>query len=198
MTTLNHSRPYLKYVDNIMHEIAEIDSWYKTEKTSLNAAHDCSVRKKKVATTPSENGRKRPIREMDRKVHLLACSILNIMELQRAKGTSAEHANNLLDALPLGIRKNALIVWFQDFGLLSLNTETKKLRYDKKKTTQLVNAEAKPFWEYKPAAEYQCFNLYESIQTLVDRANRAETKHAGLNNIDPATLKALQALLVPK
>lgn len=134
---------------------------------------------------------------LSKSMHLTACSILSIMEIQRAGGTSADHANNLLAVLPKGIRKNALIDWFLDYGFMSYDAEKKKLYIEKGETkaTQIVKAEATPFWEHKPEPEYKAYNLAEVLRNALKNALKAEEKHAGKNEIDAELLAALKAIV---
>jgi len=205
MAKINHNRPYLKYVDNMMREIAEIDSWHKPENNFLNTAQDKGVSKKIVTTARCGDGRKRPIREIDRKVHLLACSIISHIEANRAAGVNANLANALINSMPVGIRKNALIDWFCAFGAVSYDEEAKKLRYDKAQATRQLAGEAMPFWEFKPELEYKPFDFRKELANLINKAVKrqqeiAEAKvkdalYEAPDKIDPERLKALQALL---
>lgn len=195
MAKLNHNRPYLKYIDNIIHEIAEIDSWYKPATKATKSTYDIGICKKKTTITPCGDSRKRSIREIDKKVHLLACSIIAHIEKHRTTGVNADLANSLVNSLPAGVRKNALRDWFCAFGAVSYNDETKKLRYDKEQSTRQLAAEAKPFWEFKPEADYKAFDFNKALADLLKRTQKHLDEKNALDVLPtPEILQALKAL----
>lgn len=204
MTKLNHNRPHLKSVDNIKREISEIESWHKSEKNISSSIH---AKKKVVAAASNGTDRKKPVMTMDKKIHLLACSILAHIEQHRATGINADLANALVNSLPTGIRKNALLEWFCTHGALSYNVELKKLQFDKAQTTRQAAGEAKPFWEFKPETECKAFDLDKSIGDLVRRALKRKSEIDAAKAIDASFtsddkisenhLKVLQTLVTP-
>lgn len=202
MTKLNHNRPQLKCADNIKREIAEIESWHKPEKSILPSI---LAKKKLVATTSYGNYRKKPIMEMDKKIHQLACSILTHIEQHRTAGVNANLANALIAAVPSEVRKNALLDWFCAHAALSRNEDLKKLCFDKTQSTKQAAGEAKPFWEFKPETEYKVLDLDKSIADLVrrvlkrkaeiDAAKAIDSNYTTADKINEVRLKALQALV---
>lgn len=130
-------------------------------------------------------------------IHLTACSVLCIMESQRAQGTSTDHANNLVSALPNGVRKNALIDWFMDYSFMSYDEDKKRFFIDKAsdKKTNLTKAESMPFWLHKPEPEYHAFNWNTELANLIAKAQRHLDKKNALDVIDMESLSAVKALL---
>jgi hypothetical protein len=141
MSNFNYNRPHLKIVDNIKHEIAEIDSRFKSRTISG---------KEKVPTLYYDDCIKRPITAVDRKTHAAACTILAHIQKHRSVGLG----NKLINSLK-GMRKTAVIVWFCEFGeTTDIDHKTKKrcpkLFFRKHCETRQSDAEAKPFWEFFP------------------------------------------------
>jgi hypothetical protein len=206
MTKLNHNRPYLKCVDNIKREIAEIESWNKSEKDIVNAMHDRSVGLKIEATTPYGDGRKKPIKEMDKKIHLLACSILDHVHIHRETSLIAK----LLNAIAASTRKNALIEWFKAHGECEWNARNKCFDFMKNAETLQAEAEALPFWEFKPELKpkYNEIDFDKSLEDLLKRAikRQAEIEAAKAKDADYVSpdklnvdhIKAVQELLAAK
>jgi hypothetical protein len=141
MSNFNHNRPQLKIVDNIKHEIAELDSRFKPYGISG---------KEKVSALFYDDSIKRPISAVDRKTHTTACTVLAHIHKYREVALG----NKLINSLK-GMRKTAVIAWFCEFGeTTDMNHKTKKrclkLFFSKHCETRQSDAEAKPFWEYFP------------------------------------------------
>jgi len=126
--------------------------------------------------------------------HILACSIIAHIEAHRANGVNANLANALVASLPNGVRKNALLDWFCAHGAVEFNDETRKLMFSKTQKTLQLQAEAKPFWEFKPEPAYHAFDLDKAISDLLKRAEKHAEAKDNRDTIDMERLAKLKAL----
>lgn len=137
--------------------------------------------------------------KIDNMLHECAMFSLSQLNMHGNNGV----ANRLLGALNKSTRKEALFVWFNDFGKCTrdktntLNYQGKKvLAWEGEEQTQenmLVLADENPFYEYtreiKPASSY---DVMKGIKSILARANKMQLngltiEHAELIN----NLKAL-------
>lgn len=171
MSNFNHNRPHLKGVDNMKREIAEIDSWYRSDKVggvkSLGATQNQVMFKESVAVATYDTGKKRPVTAIDKKVHTLACSILAHVKLHH----EVSLCNKLLGTLS-SARKSALVDWFCEFGdIAARNPNSPKLDavlyFRKEHETNLLEAETKPFWEFFPTIKAKPLILRNEIMKLI-------------------------------
>lgn len=126
-------------------------------------------------------------KSLQRDIHVAAVSCLNHAD----KHGDVTLAQKLVDAVPTLARKNALRDWFIAHGKFSYDATEKVLTFNKKGTTQLEQAIAMPFWEFKQEAAYVPFDIQAAILTLVKRAEKAVNNG---DNVDKKTLAALTAL----
>lgn len=107
----------------------------------------------------------------------------------------------LIEALPKGWRKNAVMAWAEAFGRVTFDTTDKVLVYDKTKATNLAGAmEVKPE-DFKPEPEYKGLDFTAALIKLVDRASsRLEENGTPKNEADkiPAEMLKKVAALLPK
>jgi hypothetical protein len=107
----------------------------------------------------------------------------------------------LFEAMPKGSRRNALVEWATQCGKLSVNLdETKKDKpflYAKDKTTDIVKAMEKPWFECKPEkAIEEEFDFASMLTSLILRAQKAE--EAGKPVIGTEQLHAILGLKVQR
>ncbi len=190
MAKINHDRPCLKYIDGIKREISELDALYKSEQLAVEKA----VRPVNKLTVRNE---KRPITALDRKIHLVACSILAHVELHR----EVSLCNKLVTSLK-GARKTAAIEWFcATGGLTNLNPKTNKrgsdLFFVKQHKIDRNEAEAKPFWEFLPGVKRRVFNFEEEIKRIITACDKCLVKPVPdpRDNIDLVLLGKLKVLV---
>lgn len=126
-------------------------------------------------------------KSLQRDIHVAAVSCLNHAD----KHGDVTLAQKLVDAVPTLARKNALRDWFIAHGKFSYDATEKVLTFNKKATTQLEQAIAVPFWEFKQEAAYVPFDIQAAILTLVKRAEKAINNG---DNVDKKTLATLQSL----
>jgi hypothetical protein len=171
MSNFNHNRPYLKGVDNMKREIAEIDSWYRADRNggvkSLGAMKNQVIFKESMASEMYDTGKKRSVTAIDKKVHVLACSILAHVKLHHEVSLCNKLLGTLSDA-----RKSALVDWFCEFGDIAPR-DPNSLKLDiviysrKQHVTNLLEAEAKPYWEFSPTIKAKPLILRNEIIKLI-------------------------------
>lgn len=108
-------------------------------------------------------------------IHRAACSIIAHVV---AHG-DVMPARRLVDAVPQMTRKNALLAWFEQYGPLRYDTDSKELVYDKTKkdSVDIDSAKLVPFWEYKQEAEYKGMDFVAELAKLVKRAEKARKEY---------------------
>lgn len=104
-------------------------------------------------------------------------------------------ASDLFKALPKGARRNALAEWMVAYGKITVKTtaeiqqwaaekgkdkaEAPVFNYAKDKATDLAEAEAKPWYEFRPERPVQeVFDAQQAAQALLKRIQRAKTQAA--------------------
>lgn len=112
--------------------------------------------------------------------------------------------NKLAIALPKAARRNALYAWALHFdGKLAMNNDkatkaTAPLKHAKGDgSSDVEGAQAMPFWEFAPEAEYHQFDLKAALASLLKRAEGAltnEQQDSAL--VQPDVLAALRAMTV--
>ena len=91
-------------------------------------------------------------------------------------------AIKLLNAMPKGSRRNALIEWFIQFGMIAVNTDKatakeRPLVFDRDRVTNLEGAAAKPWFTCRPerpAAEV--FDVEAKLRQLLKQLESARAK----------------------
>lgn len=113
---------------------------------------------------------------------------------------AAEHgqvtpASDLFKALPKGARRNALAEWMINYGPLAVRTtaeiadwsaekgkpkeEAPVFKLDKSKVLDLAEAEAHPWYEFRPERPVQeVFDAQQAAQALLKRIQKAKTQAA--------------------
>lgn len=91
-------------------------------------------------------------------------------------------ANRLYCAMPKGSRSNALLAWFLEFGKFSVTEDRKvakeaPLTFDRSKQTDVAGAQAKPWHEFKKAANpADEFNLAAELEKFQHKIQAAVEK----------------------
>lgn len=94
----------------------------------------------------------------------------------------ASLAIKLLNAMPKGSRRNALIEWFVRFGMIAVNMdeETAKERplvFDRDRTTNLEGATAKAWFTCRPERPATAvFDVEAQLRQLMERLEKARAK----------------------
>ena len=138
---------------------------------------------------------------LDALIHLTACSIL--MHVHEHREVSL--VNKLVQAMPKSSRRNALIEWFETFGEMQYDTKDKEFKFQKDSATRINEAEALPFWEFKPEPAYHAIDLKAALAKLVkqasDRQKEIEEKkqtdpdYSTPDKIDTDVLEAIKKLI---
>lgn len=117
----------------------------------------------------------------------------------------AEHHNitlftTLLDSMGKGHRKTAMVEWALANGTISENKVDGKLvkeqpyKWDASKTLNLVTAEEKAWFEFKPENLDECFDFQKMLMSLLTKASKKQaTDPTKLTGAD--LLVKVQALL---
>ncbi|MGX9944904.1 hypothetical protein ACTG4Q_20800 [Bradyrhizobium denitrificans] len=104
---------------------------------------------------------------LQRDIHVAACSVLAHV----GKHSDIRLVTELLKALPDMTRKNAVKAWFEAHGPV-LFVEGDVIKFNPATTLRLGDAMAKPFWVFKPEAEYVPMDIAKSIDSLVKKMER--------------------------
>lgn len=84
--------------------------------------------------------------------------------------------NTLLESMGKGMRVNACRAYAETFFAVEYDTETKKMKFKRDKTTDLAGAARKSPFEFKPEPDYKPLNLPEALRRLLTQAEKhAET-----------------------
>lgn len=127
--------------------------------------------------------------KLEGEIHQAACSALWHAE-QHGDVTIMQ---KLIDALPGFARRNALIAWAVEFGKFKADKEGKSVEFNKFGKTGLIErAMDKPFWEFKPEAPFQAFDMKAELAKLLKRAEKAAGDDR--NSLDSDDLIALRKL----
>lgn len=124
---------------------------------------------------------------MDNDIHLVACSIVAHIE----KHGDITKVEKLVNAMPQASRKSALKDWFLVMAKVSYDMKNKAFVFDKAKVTMQEDAEATPFWEFKPEPEYKPFDIQASINAIIAKATKAMERG---EKVPEATVEALRKL----
>ena len=109
-------------------------------------------------------------------------------------------ANKAVEGLPASARKNALLGFFEKYGKLKYNSDSKRLVFKKEFKTDLEGAKKNPFWTFKPEPEYKSVDSLAEIEKLIKRlSSRLENKESepekyGKDKIEETHILALEAL----
>lgn len=113
----------------------------------------------------------------------------------------AEHHNitlftDLLDSMGKGHRKTAMVEWALANGTISKNEVDGKLdkekpyKWDKSKALNLLAAEDKPWFEFKPENLDDTFDFQKMLMALISKANKKAstdpTKVVGMDLLEAA------------
>jgi hypothetical protein len=142
-------------------------------------------------------------------VHQCALSILYHMDSLGKDGQVTNDytkSNDLIAAMPKGIKTNALIDWFVAFGRLDYDEDEKKIVYNKDKVTDLEGGSVKPWSEFRPEPAYRPVDLNADLLKLVKnhgmrlKRQKDETDPVKLANykkdqIDSTLLDSLATLI---
>jgi len=110
--------------------------------------------------------------------------------------TAADRINNLVEALPEGVRKHSIIGWAEKAGF-RFDREAKNLVPAKKKISkdEAKEAIALEWWTCKPEGEYKPFNLAERLASLVKQAEKRYIVDDERDTIDKDLLAAVSTLV---
>lgn len=124
------------------------------------------------------------------KIHIAACSALYHANEHR----NADMMMRLMAGLGGSVRRNALIAWAVHYGKLEATTDGKSVQFCEKDLpeTSQEQAQNKPFWDFKPEAPFQAFDLNAELAKLIKRAEKAANDER--NNIPAKELLALRTL----
>lgn len=120
------------------------------------------------------------------------------------KNGNTEHgallANNLVEALGEGMRRNSLQMWFVKHAGFVYNSETKELVKGKKKGKDIDAAAAKadPWEKAVKAEEPKPFDLIEALGKVIASAEKDRKKRGENSSVSPEQIAALKALAVKK
>lgn len=106
--------------------------------------------------------------EFEKELHIVAFSAL----AHSVNHHNTDPMDRLVRGLGGSVRKNALIAWAIKFGECKASEDGKGIEHCKKEG-DLVTAEAKPFWEFKPEVPFTAFDLGAELAKLVKRAEKA-------------------------
>lgn len=90
--------------------------------------------------------------------------------------------NELLDSMGKGHRKTAMVEWALANGTISKNEVDGKLdkdmpyKWDKSKTLNMVAAEEKPWFDFKPENLDDTFDFQKMLQALLTKAAKQHSK----------------------
>ncbi len=138
---------------------------------------------------------------LEGKIHIAACSALYHANQHR----NADMMMRLMAGLGGSIRRNALIAWAVEFGKLEASIDGKSVQFAEKGVEgelpeatearwakQQELAQNKPFWDFKPEAPFQAFDLNAQIQKLIKAAEKAANDER--NNVPTKELLALRSI----
>jgi hypothetical protein len=125
---------------------------------------------------------------LQKDIHVAACSILQHV----GKHSDVRLVSKLLESMPDMSRKNAIKAWFESFGPVAWN-EKGEIKYQPATKLQLATAMGKPFWSFKPEADYVPLDVAKAFDSFVKRLEK-DAKETGR---DHASLIANLANLRP-
>lgn len=137
-------------------------------------------------------------KKVEGQIHVAAVSCLFHANEHR----NADMMMRLMAGLGGSIRRNALIAWAVEFGKLEATVDGKSVQFAEKAhegddvklywEKRLELAMNKPFWDFKPEAPFQAFDLNAQIQKLIKAAEKASNDER--NNVPQMELLALRKL----
>jgi len=124
-------------------------------------------------------------KKLDNEIQVAALSAIAHVE----KCGDIGPVNRLFLALGRGHRKSALTAWLLAFGKVSANVgEDKKDKpfvYDREKVTNLEEADAHPWYEFKPdAPPDQVFDIQAAVAALIKRAEGKTLPEGGVEILE--------------
>lgn len=136
----------------------------------------------KAITSVSNRGKK-----WQKDVQVVALSALN----HSIQHNDPIYINRLVEAMPNGSRNNSLRAWFEMFGNVEYNTESKMFVYSRarKDKHNLDGAIDTPWYEATKEAEYKPFNLDTEASRLCNKMIKA----VGNKELDATVLTATMA-----
>jgi len=130
-------------------------------------------------------------RKLDADMHLAAVSAL----VHADEHGDIRPMNALFDAMPKGMRKNALLEWCERFGKFKAAETGKQVVFDKFAKSNVEGALAKEFWEIAPEAKYTAFDLRSELERLIKKATKANESDKNLSKVDMLDVAVLEAAL---
>lgn len=137
-------------------------------------------------------------KKVEGQIHVAAVSCLFHANEHR----NADMMMRLMAGLGGSVRRNALIAWAVEYGKLEATADGKSVQFAEKAhegddvklywEKRLELAMGKPFWDFKPEAPFQAFDLNAQIQKLIKSAEKAANDER--NNVPTAELLALRKL----
>lgn len=111
--------------------------------------------------------------------------------------------NQLLDSMGKGHRKTAMVEWALANGTISKNEVDGKLdkdmpyKWDKSKTLNLLAAEDKPWFDFKPENLDDTFDFQKMLQSLLNKAAKQQSKDPS-KLVNAELLDSVRALVPAK
>lgn len=140
-------------------------------------------------------------KKLEGQIHIAACSALYHANEHR----NADMMMRLMAGLGGSVRRNALIAWAVEFGKLEASIDGKSVQFAEKGkdgelpeectarwAKSMEQAQNKPFWDFKPEAPFQAFDLNAQIQKLIKAAEKASNDER--NNVPSRELLELRKL----
>lgn len=139
-------------------------------------------------------------KKVEGQIHVAAVSCLFHANEHR----NADMMMRLMAGLGGSVRRNALIAWAVEYGKLEATADGKSVQFAEKAhegddaklywEKRLELAMAKPFWDFKPEAPFQAFDLQAQIQKLIKQAEKAANDER--NNVPAKDLLELRKLAI--
>lgn len=107
-------------------------------------------------------------KDFEERLHLVACSAIQ----HSLKHHNTTPIDSLIRGITGAVRRNALIAWAVKFGECQPAEDGKGVDHCKK-GGDIGSAMATPFWDFKPEAPFQAFDLGAELAKLVKRAEKA-------------------------
>lgn len=111
-------------------------------------------------------------KKLEALIHLTAASIVQHVDAHH----DVTLVNDMMDALPKGVRTNALRAYFEAVAKVRYNQNEKKFVHDRSKETKLELAVEKSWVEYKPEPPYNGFDLKAAFGKLLAKAQEAQAE----------------------
>lgn len=133
--------------------------------------------------------------KLDNDIQIAACSAIQNHSLH----FSTNMINDLMKAMPKGMRVNALIAFIEKYSGCSWNEESKEFDNNPEKVADLESAMLDHWTEHKPEPTFHAFDLDKVLLQAIDKAIKAkndpDAKHQQANKIDMDRLIALGQLM---